>query len=500
MPRFAPWCTRPARRSRRSRPRIFESRRGERALKARLGVATLDGIGTFSKAELAALGGLFTYVEITQVGRLPLIRKPRQETEGSLLFIDASTRASLELVRSNQGARAGSLLAAIDRTVTGAGARELGKRLASPLTDAGAINARLDAVGYMANQPLLRRDVREELKAAPDLARALARIALSRGGPRDLGAIRDAIAAARSLSSALTHAADALGLPLELDGIAVRLQAAPPEVENALAAALAEELPVNKADGGFIRDRYDLGLDEHRQLRDGSRQVIASLQSSYAEATGIRSLKVRHNNVLGYFVEVTATNASALTKPPLAETFLHRQTLANVMRFSTLELAELEARIVNAADRALQIELAIFSGLCERVLAAQGPLADASAALAELDHYAALAELAVEEAYTRPKIDTSLVFTIEDGRHPMVEQTLAKGDGASFVGNDLNLGGEDGGSTRILLVTGPNMAGKSTFLRQNALIVVLAQIGSFVPRQVRAYRQRRSAVQSRRRF
>lgn len=458
----------------------FESRRGERALQARLGVATLDGIGAFTKAELAALGGLFTYVEITQVGRLPLIRKPRQEVEGSLLFIDAATRASLELIRSNQGARQGSLLAAIDRTVTGAGARELAKRLSSPLTCAASINARLDAVGYLANQPRLRHDLRAELRAAPDLARALARIALGRGGPRDLGAIRDAIAASRSLASELASAADALGLPLELDRIAKLLAGAPPEVEASLTASLADELPVNKGDGGFIRDRCDPRLDEHRSLREGGRQIIAGLQSSYAELTGIKSLKVRHNNVLGYFVEVTAANAAALTKPSLAETFMHRQTLANVMRFSTLELAELEARITNAAERALALELAIFAELAERVLAAQGPLAEASAALAELDHYAGLAELAVEQDYVRPKIDASLVFAIEDGRHAVVEQTLAKGDGASFVGNDLRLGEEHGG-TRILLVTGPNMAGKSTFLRQNALIVVLAQSGSFVP-------------------
>jgi DNA mismatch repair protein MutS len=185
--------------------------------------------------------------------------------------------------------------------------------------------------------------------------------------------------------------------------------------------------------------------------------------------------------VLGYFVEVTAANAPALAKPPLADTFIHRQTLANVMRFSTLELAELEARITNAAERALAIELATFAELSDRVAAAQAPLADASAALAELDHYAALAELAIEQAYARPKVDTSLVFAIEDGRHPMVEQHLAKGEGLSFVGNDLDLGRDAEASTRILLVTGPNMAGKSTFLRQNALIVVLAQIGSFVP-------------------
>ena len=205
------------------------------------------------------------------------------------------------------------------------------------------------------------------------------------------------------------------------------------------------------------------------------------MQSRYAETTGIKSLKVRHNNVLGYFIEVTAANASALTKPPLAETFMHRQTLANVTRFSTLELAELEARIVNAAERALALELAIFAELAERVLAAQVALAETSAALAELDHYAALAELAIEQAYARPKVDMSLTFVVEDGRHPIVEQTLAKGDGVSFVGNDLNLGGDDASSTRILLVTGPNMAGKSTYLRQNALIAVLAQVGCYVP-------------------
>ncbi len=458
----------------------FESRRGERALQSRLGVATLDGIGSFTRAELAALAGLFTYVEITQVGRLPLIRAPRQEAEGSLLLIDAATRASLELVRSNRGARGGSLLAAIDRTVTGAGARELGKRLSSPLTDASSINGRLDAVLYLVEQPRLRHGLRDGLKEAPDLARALARLALLRGGPRDLGAIRAAIEASRALAARLLGASGALGLPSELDGIAKRLAGAPEEVEAALAAALAEELPVNKADGGFVRDFYDERLDEHRKLRDGGRQIVASLQTRYADETGIRSLKVRHNNVLGYFIEVTAAQAPPMTKPPLAETFIHRQTLANVMRFSTVELAELEARIVNASDRALQLELAIFAALSDSVLAAQAPLAEASAALAELDHYAGLAELAVEQDYVRPRIDRSLVFRIEDGRHPIVEQNLAKGDGASFVGNDLDLGEEDDGA-RIVLVTGPNMAGKSTFLRQNALIVVLAQLGSFVP-------------------
>jgi DNA mismatch repair protein MutS len=460
----------------------FDSVRGERALKNRLGVATLDAFGEFTKPELAALGGLLTYVEITQVGKAPLLRAPRKEDPGSLLVIDAATRANLELVRSNQGARAGSLLAAIDRTVTAAGARELASRLGSPLTDAAAVNARLDAVAYLYEEPRLRQALREELKAAPDLARALGRLALGRGGPRDLGAVRDAIASAHALAGSLARAGTGLGLPQELAVSVERLALAPAGIEAALSAALAESLPVNARDGGFIADGFSKDLDEHRRLRDGSRQVIAGLQATYADTTAIKSLKVRHNNVLGYFVEVTATNGAALSKPPHVETFIHRQTLANVVRFSTPELAELEARITQAADRALALELDLFARLSQEVLAEQGALSATSAALAELDHYAGLAELASEQVYVRPKIDVSLVFAVEEGRHPTVEQTLRRAGGASFVGNDCRLGDEaPGAGTRLLVVTGPNMAGKSTFLRQNALIVVLAQSGSFVP-------------------
>jgi DNA mismatch repair protein MutS len=460
----------------------FDSVRGERALKSRLGVAALDAFGEFTKPELAALGGLLTYVEITQVGKAPLLRAPHKEGPGSLLVIDAATRANLELVRSNQGARAGSLLAAIDRTVTAAGARELASRLGSPLTDAAAVNARLDAVAYLCEEPRLRQALREELKAAPDLARALGRLALGRGGPRDLGAVRDAIASAHALARSLAHAGAALGLPQELASIVERLELAPAGIEAALSAALGENLPVNARDGDFIADGFSKDLDEHRSLRDGSRQVIAGLQATYADATAIKSLKVRHNNVLGYFVEVTAANGAALSKPPHVETFIHRQTLANVVRFSTPELAELEARITQAADRALALELHLFARLSRDVLAEQGTLSAASAALAELDHYAGFAELASQQVYVRPKIDVSLVFAVEEGRHPTVEQTLRRTDGASFVGNDCQLGDDGtGAGTRLLVVTGPNMAGKSTFLRQNALIVVLAQSGSFVP-------------------
>ena len=302
-----------------------------------------------------------------------------------------------------------------------------------------------------------------------------------RQGPRDLGAVRDAIAAAHDLAAQLLRTGEALGLPRHLMGVAERLAAAPGQVEQSLSGALDDTLPVNERDGGFIRSGANADLDEHRRLRDGSRQVIAGLQATYAEATGIKSLKVRHNNVLGYFVEVTALHGPVLTKPLHVELFIHRQTLANVVRFSTPELAELEARITQAADRALALELEIFASLAEEVLAEEATLSAASAALAELDHYAGLAELAVEQNYVRPKIDASLVFAVEEGRHPVVEQTLGRSAGVSFVGNDCRLGSSDDADPRILLVTGPNMGGKSTFLRQNALIVVLAQSGSFVP-------------------
>jgi DNA mismatch repair protein MutS len=460
----------------------FDSARGERALKARLGVATLDAFGDFTNAELAALAGLLSYVELTQIGKTPLLRPPRKEAPGSLLLIDAATRANLELARSNQGARAGSLLFAIDRTITVAGARELAHRLGSPSTEVGVVTGRLDAVAYLYQEPRLRQTLREELMAVPDLARALARLALGRGSPRDLGAVRDAIGTAHALAAHLARGGRALGVPQELDAIMRKLEAAPSAVVKLLAAALGDELPINRRDGGFIRVGHDETLDEHRRLRDGSRQVIAGLQGAYATATGIKSLKVRHNNVLGYFVEVTAANAGGLSKSPHVESFVHRQTLANVMRFSTPELDELEARITTAADRALALELDIFARLTDAVLAEQGPLAQVSASLAELDHYAGLAELAVEQRYVRPEVDASLVFAVEEGRHPVVEQTLTRGDGSSFVGNDCKLGLPDGGGeTSLLVVTGPNMAGKSTFLRQNALIVVLAQMGSFVP-------------------
>ncbi len=469
----------------------FDSLNGERSLKLQLGVTELGGFGTFSRAELAAAGALLRYIDLTQIGKKPVIRPPKKTGQGAVLLIDAASRASLELVRSTSGARDGSLLDAIDRTVTGAGARELAARLASPLRDRRAIEARLDAVAFLAEAALLRDDLRAALRAAPDIARAISRLAFGRGGPRDLAAVRDGLAAAGTCASLLDKNAGPLGLPEDLAAVASRLEGVDRSLDASLTAALVDDPPHLKRDGGFVRRDYRPALDEALALRDDSRRVMAALEARYIDETGVKSLKVRHNNILGYYIEVTAANAKPLTTPPLVETFRHRQSMANAMRFTTVELSETEGKIASAGERALAIEQEVFAELAAAIAAAEQSLNAVAAALAELDHTAALAELAVSESYVRPVVDDSEAFEILGGRHPVVEQALRAAKAGPFIENDCVLGrpaapeGPPGfdemPDARIWLVTGPNMAGKSTFLRQNALIAVLAQMGSFVP-------------------
>jgi len=468
----------------------FDSLAGERQLKARLGVSELGGFGGFTRGELAAIGALLTYVALTQIGASPVVRPPKRTGVSDVLAIDAASRASLELLRATSGEREGSLLAAIDRTVTGAGARELAARLASPLTDPKAINARLDAVGYLVDHGTLREDLRQTLRAAPDVARAVSRLALGRGGPRDLGQIRDGLAAARTAADLLQRSAGGMGLPELLADVSARLAGAPASLLQSLSAALIDDPPVNRRDGGFVRAGFRADLDEALRLRDDSRRILAALEAKYAEATGVRSLKIRHNNILGYYIETTALNARPLLAPPFSETFRHRQTMASAVRFSTAELEETEGRIASAAERALAIEQEVFATLAGEIALSNQALAALAAALAELDCLSGLAELAERENYVRPSVDGGTAFEIEGGRHPVVEQALRASAG-TFIENDCVLGRAHAGAKpagfeeiadrRIWLVTGPNMAGKSTFLRQNALIVVLAQMGSFVP-------------------
>ena len=460
-------------------PSLFESSTAEERIKRYYGVATLDGFGEFNRTELSAISGAIAYLEKTQIAERPPLMRPERETDGSSLFIDPATRANLELMRTLSGNREGSLLKAVDRTVTGAGARLLAERLTAPLTDPEQIAARQDSVAFFLNETSLAQGLRAALRGVPDMPRALSRLAVGRGGPRDLGALHAGFQAAH-LVRQLFQGKD---LPAELAQACQAILALPEDYAQLLDQTLAEELPLLKRDGGFIRTGYHAELDEMRDLRDQSRRVIAGLQADYMEETGVKSLKIKHNNVLGYFIEVTANNAGALTDTDEAKArFIHRQTMASAMRFTTTELAELETKIANAADRALSIELAIFEELIRHTVENADAIRAGAAALGVMDVSAALSVLADEQGYCRPKVDDSLNFAIDGGRHPVVEQALRKQAANPFVANDCDLSPEgDQKFGAIWLLTGPNMGGKSTFLRQNALIAILAQMGSYVP-------------------
>lgn len=459
-----------------------DAKAAARRIKAAFKVAALDAFGEFADVELSAMGLLLDYIELTQAGAAPRLMPPRRNAERAFMAIDAATRAALEIERSVRGGRDGSLLGCVDRTVTAAGGRLLAERLARPLTDVGGINTRLDAVQFFIDARERRAGVRDELRAAGDLARALTRLALGRGGPRDLAALRDGLhagdrAAARCLGlagegpAAINEACAALTLVTHAESASLA---------QTLERALAPDLPLLARDGGFIAAGYDAALDETRALRDDSRKVIAALQASYAEETNIAGLKLKHNNVLGYHIDATPKQAEALMAPPLNARFIHRQTNASSIRFTTTELAELDAKISRAGEAALARELALFKDFAARAAAAETPIRAAAEALAGLDVAAALAEWAEETQATRPEIDETTALLAEGARHPVVEQGVRR-EGQGFTPNDARLDAEGKSGPRLMVVTGPNMAGKSTYLRQIALLAVLAQAGAYVP-------------------
>lgn len=447
----------------------FDSASAEKRLNSHYSTETLEGFGAFGRAELGAMGAIVDYLELTQKGRLPWLKPPVRAVVGSTMAIDTATRRNLEISRSMSGGRAGSLIAAVDRTVTAAGGRLMERRLNAPSTDLDVIRTRHDLVDDLARSEDTRSRLRDMLRSVPDLDRALSRLALDRGGPRDLVAVRTTLTQLSLMSGQ--------GLLDDLRG------ASPPErpedLLDLLDASLVAEPPLLVRDGGFVASGYSDDLDEARQLRDEGRGVIASLQSTYAAETDVSSLKIKHNNVLGYFIETTATHAERMLSAPLSDRFIHRQTTANAVRFTTVELSELESKIIDAGARAIELERAVFEDLKGSVLAELDTLSTIAAFLADLDLSAAWAELAVRERWVRPEMSDDRAFDISAGRHPVVEGALRSAAEAPFIPNDCDLTPEDGAA--IWLLTGPNMAGKSTFLRQNALIALLAQSGAFVP-------------------
>ncbi len=448
----------------------FDSANADQRLCQLFNVASLDAFGSFDRAEVAAMGALIDYLHLTQRGHMPLLRPPVREALGGTMQIDAATRRNLELTQALSGGRDGSLLAAVDRTVTAGGARLLERRLSAPSLDLGVIRGRQAALAYLLEAPSLRDQLRQALRRVPDIDRALSRLALDRDGPRDLTAIRAGLEQAAQIAGLLTQAP-----PLLADAATALIGHG--ALVDLLTKALVAEPPLLTRDGGFIAPGYDAELDDTRALRDEGRGVIGRMQAEYVDQTGIQSLKIKHNNVLGYFIEVTTTHEDRMRALP--ETFIHRQTTAGQVRFTTLPLSDLETRILNAGNHALEIEKRHYHGLKAQTLDQAAPIAQAARALAEIDLAAAFADLSADEVWCEPQIDDSRAFQITGGRHPVVERALRLQGGTPFVANDCHLA--EATTPAIWLLTGPNMAGKSTFLRQNALIALLAQSGAHVP-------------------
>ena len=448
----------------------FASEEGEARLRAVHGVATLDGFGAFSRAMLAAAGGLIAYLDHAGRGKLPLLLPPVARASEAALAMDEATRTSLEILESQQGGRTGSLLAAVDRCVTGAGARQLAEDLSAPLTDKGAIEARLALVRWFHADSLLRGDLREVLRGLPDIGRALGRIVAGRGSPRDLGQLRDGLSEARRTRDFLQAKPDRPALLDEL----LPMLGGHGALTDLLSRALVPSPPTERQNGGFIAEGYDAALDELRQVSGNARRAIAALEAKYRGETGIAALKIRHNGVLGYFIEVPSRHADALMTPDSG--FSHRQTMAGAVRFNSVSLHEEASRIAEAGGHALAAEEAHFEELAGEVVRRAREIAATAAALARIDVAAGQAERAAEGGWALPEIVADRCLEIEGGRHPVVEAALAR-SGERFVANDCALSPED----RLWLIGGPNMGGKSTFLRQNALIVLLAQAGGYVP-------------------
>ncbi|WP_394659111.1 DNA mismatch repair protein MutS [uncultured Novosphingobium sp.] len=450
--------------------RDFSSEGGETRLKTLHGVATLEGFGMFGRAMLSAAGGLIAYLEHVGRGKLPLLLPPEARAGDTALAMDEATRASLEILQSAQGQRKGSLIDAIDRCVTGAGARQLADDLSAPLTDRAAIAERLALVGWWHDDALQRDDVRAALRALPDIGRALGRVVAGRGSPRDLGQLRDGLGGARGIHERLARHQDMPGLLARL----LPALAGHGELVDWLNRALVAAPPTERGQGGFIAEGYDAALDELRRTSGNARRAIAALEARYREETGVAALKIKHNNVLGYFIEVPQRHADKLLLPDSG--FTHRQTMAGAMRFNAMALHEEASRIAEAGGHALAAEESHFEELVAAVVAARNAIAATAAALARIDVAAGQAERAAQGGWTAPEIVDATCLEIEGGRHPVVEAALAA-QGERFVANDCKLASYD----RLWLIGGPNMGGKSTFLRQNALIVLLAQAGGFVP-------------------
>jgi DNA mismatch repair protein MutS len=445
---------------------LFDAAPGRQELERRYGVRSLDGfgLGPDDDALVRAAGALVTYVQEIRPAGVGHLQPPRVIRSGASMVLDEMTRRNLELVEPLRGGeQGGTLLDVLDRAVTAMGGRLLRRWILRPLVDAPEIWRRQNAVGELVERPDRRRALRECLGRVSDLERVAGKVGTGRVTPRDLAGLARSLAQVPAVVEAVAGAAAALldELGGGLDPLA--------DVQTLLARALADEPPAALNDGGVIREGYHEELDELRAVRDGAVDFIARLQARERERTGIGSLKVGFNKVFGYYLEVTRAN---LERVP--DDYVRKQTLTNAERYFTPELKEWEEKVFGAEDRISQLETRLFGQLRERVAAEVGRIQATGAGLATLDVLAALADVAERSGYTRPEVHTGFGLSITAGRHPVVETMMAR---EHFIPNDVCL--DDDGF--IVVLTGPNMAGKSTVLRQVGLIQLLAQMGSFVP-------------------
>ncbi len=464
------------------RPRQYLS-----ALCAAFGVSSLDGFGDFSMAEKGAMCALHTYLQITQAGQPSRLAPPVHLDHTGWMAIDPATRGSLELLTTLAGKKKGALLDNLDCTLTAAGGRLFADRLTRPSLDLQIMARRHDAIAWFTEESGILEKVRTALRHCPDGERALSRLTLGRGGPRDLAAIAQVLQNGETLNAIFPTSP--LSAPPEelasaLQAISLANDSAAGVLARDLKKALNDELPLYTRDGGFIAKGWSAALDETRELGRNARQVIARLQSDYARLCDVASLKIKHNNVLGYFIEVTPRHADKFMAEPLNAQFTHRQTLGSAVRFTTSELAELDAKIAGATERAHALELEIFADFNTRINDMAAQIRNRAAALAAIDVAASAAHWAMANKAVRPTLVEEPVFVIEGGRHPVVESALKTEGDTPFTANDCALDGRADTHPRLCFVTGPNMAGKSTFLRQNALFAIMAQAGLFIPARV----------------
>lgn len=450
----------------------FDEQNASKRLQDHYDVKTLDGFGQFKTNEITAASTLLDYVQLTQKGSMPRLALPRRFLAGAGLEIDPSTRRNLELTMTLSGEYKGSLLHTIDQTKTPAGARLFSRHLSAPLRDVETITTRLDRIDYCVHHSSFRDDIQCFLTSFPDLERSLGRLSMGRGGPRDLLALRIGLESAIKIKKRLAHEHSLTNsLPQGLMEIEKNIGHHASLVDR-LTRALREDLPMLAREGGFIAKGYLEELDEILTLRDQGRSLMVQLQDKYRQDHDISSLKIKHNNILGYYIEITTLHAD---KVPYD--FIHRQTMASAMRYTTVELSELEQQLSSAGDKALNLELRLYEDLVQDVITQGEALSITAQSIAELDVTLSHSALAIDGHFCRPHIDESLEFDIQGGRHPVVEQALKAGQEDAFVPNACALGE----TQNLWLLTGPNMAGKSTYLRQNAIITILAQMGAFVP-------------------